>query len=77
MIKFKKFRFKFTNKQFRNAKNKRENNNISLEKYKRVQPESKKPLSLNQKESIINLLNQNSHESTTNINIIYLNFNNN
>ena len=38
----KKIEFKFTNKQFENAKEKRINNNFILQKYKRFMPQSKK-----------------------------------
>ena len=50
--------FKFSDKQFRNALIKKENNKFTLEKNKRVQPKSKKPLNNEEKNKIIEILNK-------------------
>src|ERR1700691_5051084 len=49
----KKIGFKFSNNQFKNAKNKRINENISLNKYKRHVPESKTKLNEEDKYNIM------------------------
>ena len=62
----KKLGFKFSNNQFKNAKNKRINENINLNKYKRHIPESKKKLSEDDIKNIIDYLNKYSQQSSGN-----------
>src|ERR1700759_5452862 len=62
----KKLGFKFSNNQFKNAKNKRINENINLNKYKRHIPESKKKLNEDDIKNIIDYLNKYSQQSSGN-----------
>lgn len=73
-LKLKKYGFKFSDKQFKLAKQKRLNNNLCMNNYKRYQADSKKELTYNEKENIIQLLLDNSKESSSEKNTRILNF---
>ena len=56
--------FKFSNTQFKTAKNKRIYNKINLRVYRRFIPTEKEKLSEDEQENIIKLLNDNSRYSS-------------